>query len=116
MLISLPAPPVVSAAAIVAMLALQPRLDLLASISLTLAAPLSMPLLGQALDFRLQIDMIALAVRLIAIAGATALIAFACLHFGPRSHPSCRICAGTSIAVIGLVIIGLATAQGVRTY
>jgi ACR3 family arsenite transporter len=116
-LLSLLAPPVGSAAAIAAMLDLQPRLALVVSIALTAVAPFSMPLLGRVLDLQLQMEMTSLAVRLIAIIGAAALIAFASLRFRNVLKPLLPDQrAGTGVAVIGLIIVGLATAQGVRTY
>jgi arsenite transporter len=115
-LLSLLAPPVGSAAAIAAMLGLQPRLALVVSIVLTLIAPLSLPFFASVLGLGVAFDMGALAVRLFAIVGTAALVAFAVLRFRHRLTwvlPDQQ--AATSIAVIGLIIVGLATSQGVRT-
>ena len=57
----------------------------------------------------------ALAVRLVGIIGTAALVAYAALRFRHRLTwvlPDQR--AATGIAVIGLIIVGLATSQGVR--
>lgn len=114
-LLSVLAPPVGSAAAIAAMLGLRPRLALLASILLTMAAPLTMPLLGGLLELEVAMDMGTLAARLISIIGLAAGAAFLMLRFPSRfawaTHDQQ---AGTGLAVLGLIIVGLATAQGVR--
>jgi hypothetical protein len=114
-LLSVLAPPVGSAAAIAAMLGLRPRLALLASILLTMAAPLTMPLLGSVLELEVAMDMGTLAARLIGIIGLAAGAAFLMLRFPSRfawaTHDQQ---AGTGLAVLGLIIVGLATAQGVR--
>jgi ACR3 family arsenite transporter len=116
-LLSLMAPPIGSAAAIAAMVGLQPRLALVASIFLTLVTPLSIPLLASLLHLGIAIDIAALAARLFSIIGAAALVAVAALRFRQclgALLPDQR--AGTGVAVIGLVIVGLATSQGVRTH
>lgn len=114
-LLSVLAPPVGSAAAIAAMLGLRPRLALVASILLTLAAPATMPLVATLLHLDVAMSMSSLALRLVTIVGSAALVAFVVLRF-PASFrwavPDQR--AGTGLAVVGLVIVGLATAQGVR--
>lgn len=114
-LLSLLAPPVGSAAAIAAMLGLKARLALIVSIALTLIAPISIPGFAAALGIGVVFNMGALAIRLFAIIGAAALVAFACLKFRNRISailPDQR--AATGVAVIGLVIVGLATSQGIQ--
>jgi arsenite transporter len=114
-LLSLLAPPVGSAAAIAAMLGLQSRLALIVSIALTLIAPLSIPGFAAALGLGVAFNMAALAIRLFAIIGAAALVAFASLKFRNRLTailPDQR--AATGVAVIGLIIVGLATSQGIQ--
>jgi ACR3 family arsenite transporter len=115
-LLSLLAPPVGSAAAIAAMLGLQPRLALLASIALTLIAPLSIPCFASLLGLGVAFNMGALALRLFSIIGVAALVAFLTLRFRERLTsilPNQR--AATGVAVIGLIIVGLATSQGIQT-
>jgi hypothetical protein len=116
-LLSLLAPPVGSAAAIAAMLALQPRLALLTSIALTLVAPISIPCFAVVLGLGVAFDMGTLAIRLFAIIGAAAAVAWVVLRFG-RSLRTILPDQGaaTGIAVVGLVIVGLATSQGVQTH
>jgi arsenite transporter len=115
-LLSLLAPPVGSAAAIAAMLGLQSRLALIVSIALTLIAPRSIPGFAAALGLGVAFHMGALAIRLFAIIGAAALVvAFASLKFRNRLTailPDQR--AATGVAVIGLIIVGLATSQGIQ--
>jgi arsenite transporter len=116
-LLSLLAPPVGSAAAIAGMLGLQPRLALLASIALTAVAPASMPLLGQLLHLGIDIDMSSLAVRLFGIIGIAAAVALAVHRFHDALRPILPDQqAGAGVAVIGLIIVGLATSQGVRAH
>jgi arsenite transporter len=114
-LLSLLAPPVGSAAAIAAMLGLQPRLALIVSLGLTLIAPLSIPGFASVLGLGVAFDMGALATRLFSIIGAAALVAFACLKFRNRISailPDQR--AATGVAVLGLIVVGLATSQGIQ--
>jgi hypothetical protein len=114
-LLSLLAPPVGSAAAIAGMLGLRPRLALLVSIALTLLTPISIPCFATALGLGIVFDMGALAIRLFSIIGAAGLVAFLAIRF--HRHlipvlPDQR--AATGIAVIGLIIVGLAASQGIR--
>lgn len=114
-LLSLLAPPVGSAAAIAGMLGLRPRLALLVSIALTLLTPISIPCFATVLGLGVVFDMGALAIRLFSIIGAAGLIAFLAIRF--HRHlipvlPDQR--AATGIAVIGLIIVGLAASQGIR--
>lgn len=114
-LLSLLAPPVGSAAAIAGMLGLRPRLALLVSIALTLLAPISIPCFATVLGLGIAFDMSALAIRLFSIIGAAGFVAFLAIRF--HRHlipvlPDQR--AATGIAVIGLIIVGLATSQGIR--
>jgi ACR3 family arsenite transporter len=115
-LLSLLAPPVGSAAAIAAMLGLQPRLALLVSIALTLLAPVSIPCFATALGLGVAFDMGALATRLFAIIGIAAVVAFLALRFRQALTPILPdLRAATGVAVIGLIIVGLATSQGIQT-
>jgi arsenite transporter len=115
-LLSLLAPPVGSAAAIAAMLGLQPRLALLVSIALTLLAPVSIPCFATLLGLGVAFDMTALAIRLFAIIGVAALVAFLALRFRRTLTPILPDQrAATGVAVIGLIIVGLATSQGIQT-
>src|SRR5216683_1968231 len=112
-LLSLLAPPVGSAAA---MLGLQPRLALLVSITLTLAAPISIPGFAAILGLGIAFDMSALAIRLLSIIGMAAVVAYLSLRFRhvlTPILPDQR--AATGVAVIGLIIVGLATSQGIQT-
>jgi arsenite transporter len=114
-LLSLLAPPVGSAAAIAAMLGLQPRLALLVSIALTLLAPISIPCFATVLGIGIAFDMAALATRLFVIIGVAALVAFLALRFRQTLTPILPDQrAATGVAVIGLVIVGLATSQGIQ--
>jgi predicted Na+-dependent transporter len=116
-LLSLLAPPVGSAAAIAGMLGLRTRLALLVSIALTLLTPISIPCFATVLGLGIEFDMGALAIRLFSIIGAAGLVAFLAIRFRrnlmpvlPDQH------AATGVAVIGLIIVGLATSQGIRTH
>jgi ACR3 family arsenite transporter len=114
-LLSVLAPPVGSAAAIAAILGLQPRLALMASILLTILAPFSMPLLATALGSEITIDMYFVARRLAIIIGAAGVIAAIALRWRRQTSwmlPNNGAAAG--VAVIGLVIVGLATTDGIR--
>ncbi len=116
-LLSVLAPPVGSAAAIAAMLGLQPRLALLTSIALTLVAPLSMPGFALVLGTEVMIDTGQLALRLALIIGSAAALAQMARHW--RKHvqtvlPDQR--AGAGVAVVGLVIVGLAMMSGIRAH
>jgi ACR3 family arsenite transporter len=116
-LLSLLAPPVGSAAAIAAMLGLQARLALIVSIALTLLAPVSIPFFATVLGLGIAFDMSALAIRLFTIIGLAALVAVLALRFRARLTsilPEQR--AATGVAVIGLIMVGLATSQGIRTH
>src|ERR1700726_1871702 len=115
-LLSLLAPPVGSAAAIAAMLGLQPRLALLVSISLTLLAPVSIPCFATLLGLGVAFDMAGLALRLFTIIGVAAIVAFLALRFRQTLTPILPDQrAATGVAVIGLIIVGLATSQGIQT-
>lgn len=114
-LLSLLAPPVGSAAAIAGMLGLRPRLALLVSIALTLLTPISIPCFATVLGLGVVFDMGALAVRLFSIIGAAGLVAFLAIRFHRRLIPVLPDQhAATGIAVIGLIIVGLAASQGIR--
>ncbi|SCB50649.1 hypothetical protein GA0061098_1014196 [Bradyrhizobium shewense] len=116
-LLSLLAPPVGSAAAIAGMLGLRPRLALLVSIALTLLAPISIPCFAAALGLGIEFNMAALAIRLFSIIGAAGLVAFLAVRFHRKLLsvlPDQG--AATGVAVIGLIIVGLATSQGIRTH
>src|SRR3712207_2446025 len=80
-LLSVLAPPVGSAAAIAAILGLQPRLALIASIALTLVAPLSMPAFATVFGVNVSIDMAHLAWRLALIIGLAAILAQAARYW-----------------------------------
>ena len=114
-LLSVLAPPVGSAAAIAAILGLQPRLALIVSIILTILAPLSMPLLAKALGSEITLDMYFIARRLTVIIGAAGAIAAIALRWRKQTSwvlPNNEAAAG--VAMIGLVIVGLATTDGIR--
>ncbi len=114
-MLSLLAPPVGSAAAMAAMMGLRPRVALIVSLTLTLSAPLTIPaystMLGLGIDFRIS----ALALRLFLIVGAAALVSCGAIKFRRRLTgvlPDQR--AATGVAVVGLVIVGLATSQAIQ--
>ncbi|MET0407649.1 MAG: hypothetical protein ABW006_04705 [Hyphomicrobium sp.] len=114
-LLSLPAPPVGSAAAIAAMLGLRARFALLISVALTLVSPLSIPLFGSLLSLGIAFDMETLAVRLISIIGAAATLDFSTIRLRGTLTPILPDQrAATGIAVIGLVVAGLATSSAIR--
>jgi hypothetical protein len=114
-LLSLLAPPVGSAAAIAGMLGLRPRLALLVSIALTLLAPISIPCFATLLGLGVAFDMGALAIRLFSIIGAAGMVAFPAIWFHRHLTPVLPDQrAATGIAVIGLIIVGLATSRGIR--
>jgi len=115
--LSVLAPPVGSAAAIAAILGLQPRLALVASIALTLLAPLSMPVFATLLGVNVSVDMARLAWRLALIIGSAAVLAQMARHWRPRLRsvlPDAQAAAG--VAVVGLVIVGLAMMSGIRAH
>jgi len=116
-LLSVLAPPVGSAAAIAVMLGLQPRLALIASIALTLAAPLSMPAFATALGVNIAVDMTHLAWRLAIIIGSAAALAQMARHWRSKIEtilPDQAAAAG--VAVMGLMIVGLAMMSGIRAH
>ncbi len=116
-LLSLLAPPVGSAAAIAGMLGLRPRLALLVSIALTLLTPISIPCFATVLGLGIEFDMSALAIRLFSIIGAAGLVAFLAIWFHRNLMPVLPDQrAATGVAIIGLIIVGLATSQGIRTH
>lgn len=99
------------------MLGLRTRLALLVSIALTLLTPISIPCFATVLGLGIAFDMGALAIRLFSIIGAAALVAFLAIRFHRNLMPVLpdqRAAAG--VAVIGLIIVGLATSQGIRTH
>lgn len=108
-LLSLLAPPVGSAAAIAGMLGLRPRLALLVSIALTMLTPISIPCFATVLGLGIAFDMGGLAIRLFSIIGAAGLVAFLAIRFHRHLIPVLpNQSAATGIAVIGLIIVGLA--------
>jgi arsenite transporter len=114
-LLSVLAPPVGSAAAIATILGLQPRLALIVSITLTILSPLSMPLLAKMLGSDVTFDMYFVARRLAIIIGTAGTIAAIALRWRKQTFwilPNHGAAAG--VAVIGLVIVGLATTDGIR--
>jgi hypothetical protein len=116
-ILSVLAPPVGSAAAIAAMLGLQPRLALWVSIALTLAAPGLMPVFAAVLGIDVAIDMGRLAWRLALIIGAAAGLAWLAMRHRARVAPILPDpLAASGVAVIGLVIVGLAMTSGLRAH
>jgi arsenite transporter len=109
------APPVGSAAAIAAMLGLQPRLALTASIFLTILAPVTMPFTAKLLGSDITFDTYLIAKRLMIIIGSAGAIAAMAIRWRKWTTwilPNQGAAAG--VAVIGLVVVGLATADGIR--
>jgi predicted Na+-dependent transporter len=116
-IISVLAPPVGSAAAIAAILGLQPRLALMASIALTLLAPLSMPAFATLLGIDVSIDMAHLTWRLTLIIGSAAVLAQMARHWRNQVQPVLPDQqAAAGVAVVGLVIVGLAMMSGIRAH
>jgi ACR3 family arsenite transporter len=116
-LLSVIAPPVGSAAAIAAILGLRPRLALLASILLTGLAPVTMPLLTYGLASGISLDMQYIALRLASIIGAAGLLAAFLLRWPTRTNwllPDTQAAAG--VAVVGLIVVGLATTDSIRSF
>ena len=115
MLLAIVAPPIGSAAAISAMLAMRPRLALILSIVPTVAAPLTIPIGLALFGSPASTDLLALIVRLTVIIGAAAVISGLVLKFRARSLafiPDATAAAGLS--VIGLVLVGLLAAAHAR--
>ena len=103
-----------AAAAILAFVPLDPSLR--AGVLLSLLAPISIPAFATLLGLGVAFDMGALAIRLFAIIGVAALVAFLAMRFRERLTPILPDQrAATGVAVIGLIIVGLATSQGVQT-
>jgi len=116
-ILSLLAPPVGSAAAIAAILGLQPRLALMASISLTLLAPVSMPAFAALLGVDVSLDMSRLAWRLALIIGSAVVLARIARRWRDRVRPVLPDqSAAAGVAVVGLVIVGLAMMSGIRAH
>jgi ACR3 family arsenite transporter len=116
-LLSVIAPPVGSAAAIAAILGLQPRLALFASILLTVLAPVTMPLLTYGLASGISLDMQYIALRLAGIVGVAGLLAALLLRWPTQTKwllPDAQGAAG--VAVVGLIIVGLATTDSIRSF
>ena len=115
MLLAIVAPPIGSAAAISAMLAMRPRLALVLSIVPTVAAPLTIPVGLALFGSPAFTDLVALIVRLTAIIGVAALVSGLVLRFRSRSLafiPDATAAAGLS--VIGLFLVGLLAAAHAR--
>lgn len=101
------APPTGSAAAVATMLGLRPRLALLVSVTLTLLAPVTVPLYLRQLGIVAHFDLVTLEYSLAMIVGLSALFA----AIAVRRRSSARwlipdVPAAAGIAVIGLMIIG----------
>ena len=108
------APPVGSAAAIAAMLGLQPRLALAVSMMLTLAAPIIMPVSIQVFGLGVAVDFSHVFLRLLAIVGGAGLVTLIFMRW--RRQTSWLVpdaLAGSGVSVIGLTIVGLAVTSGV---
>jgi ACR3 family arsenite transporter len=115
-LLSLLAPPVGSAAAIASMIGLNPRLALLTSLTLTLAAPLSIPAISTLLGLSLDFNLGALAMRLLIIVGAAGAMTLAAVRWKSRLGAVLPgQTAAVGVAVIGLVIVGLAASREFHT-
>jgi ACR3 family arsenite transporter len=113
-LLTLLAPPVGSAAAIAAMLGLRTRLALVVSISLTTLTPISIPIFATLFGLGIRFDMGGLAMRLLIIIGMAALISFLALkHRAALAAVLPNQRSSTGIAVVGLIIVGLATSHGI---
>lgn len=108
------APPVGSAAAIAAMLGLSAPLALFASVVATLAAPLAIPALMAALGGQaVQLDSLAMTLRLAAIIGGACLTSWALRRFAGalvRDNPA----AMTGIAVAALLVFALGAMHGMQ--
>jgi len=108
------APPTGSVAAVAVMLSLQPRLAVFLFLTLTLAAPITMPLMMALFAVGDSAFSSTVALRLVAIIGAAALIAAPPLRFRLQAAGIVPDAAAASgVSVIGLVIVGVATAGGV---
>jgi arsenite transporter len=115
--LSVIAPPVGSAAAIAAILHLRPRLALLASIVLTALAPISMPLLTYGLASGISLDTHYIALRLASIIVAAGILASFLLRWPTRTSwllPDAQAASG--VAIVGLIIVGLATTDSIRLF
>jgi BASS family bile acid:Na+ symporter len=112
LLLTTMAPPISSAAAIAAMLGISAPVALLASVAATLAAPLTLPPLAALLaGTELELDPLALALRLGAIVGGAALTAWLLRRLAGRwvaQNPQ----AMTGICVLGLLLLGLGAMRG----
>lgn len=108
------APPVGSAAAIAAMLGLGAPLALLVSVAATISAPFYLPPLAAALaGAELSIDPIGMSLRLGAIVGGAALVAWLLRRHAGRwvaENPN----AMTGIAVLGLLLLAIGAMRGMR--
>jgi arsenite transporter len=109
------APPTGSLAALAAMMALKPRLALLLMLSLTIAAPLTMPIFMAAFLIGDSDFWSSIAGRLIIIVGLAAILAMPfCRRRMRRVGALPSPMAACGISVIGLVVVGVMAAGTVR--
>ncbi|MBV9079366.1 MAG: hypothetical protein JO048_18025 [Methylobacteriaceae bacterium] len=109
------APPTGSAAAVAAMLDLRPRLALVVSIGLTLMAPLSIPICAHLVGLDATFDTARLALQLALIVGGSTAVALTIRQArGAFASVLPDTKAASGVAVLGLMLVGLAMADGVR--
>jgi predicted Na+-dependent transporter len=107
-------PPVGSAAAMAAMLRLNPALALVVTVLASVASSLILPPAALALgDVRLQLDAAALMMRMAVVVGGAALVAAALRRFAGaavRANPN----AMTGISVLGLIVVAIGAMHGMQ--
>jgi BASS family bile acid:Na+ symporter len=106
------APPVGSAAAIAAMLGLNPSLALTATVVATVATPLYLPVLAKAtIGANISVDTFALSSRLALIVGGAAATSYLLQRFA-RSWVNGNPHAMTGLSVVGLIIVAIGAMHG----
>jgi predicted Na+-dependent transporter len=116
MMLCMLAPPVGSAAAIAAMLGLSAPLSLVMTVVATILSPLYLPAMASWFaGYHLDIDPVAMTLRLLVIVGGACLSAILLRRYAGRfvtNNPH----AMTGIAVLGLILVALGAMRGMRGY
>ena len=110
------APPVGSAAAIAAMLGLNPSLALIATVVATVATPFYLPILAQVMiGTNISVDTFALSSRLALIIGGAAVMSYLLRRFATNwvnDNPH----AMTGLSVVGLIIVAIGAMHGMDAH
>lgn len=110
------APPVGSAAAIAAMLGLNPSLALIATVVATAATPLYLPPLAKfMIGANVSVDTLALSLRLAVIIGGAAVTSYLLRRFA-RNWVNDNPHAMTGLSVVGLIVVAIGAMHGIDAH